>query len=62
MSGNVANHTIGLAIIENMGVAVGISEISHTIEKIKLLPVWGRHIDLWVSVDVGQRYQQHQWP
>ena len=34
MSGSVANHTIGLAVIENVGVAVGISEISHIIEKL----------------------------
>ena len=34
MSDNVANDTIGLAITENVGVAVGISEISHTIEKL----------------------------
>jgi hypothetical protein len=34
MSDNVANDIIGLAVTENVGVAVGISEISHTIKKL----------------------------
>ena len=60
-SDNIVPNFIWLLNLENLIETFGISTLSAMEAEILVLPVYNRHLDFWVSVNVGQHSTLFHW-